>query len=279
MKQFFTFVLCMGFVLTGLSSGVRGVTNEFANARSVNSFAGASAAAKISNGEQLIAAMRKKYAGKWYKTLTFSQKTVFYRPDGTTQIQTWREAMSIPGKLRIDIEPLDKGTGMIFSDGILHSFNNGKLAGSRPYIHALLVLGFDVYHQPAEKTAAQLKEQKIDLSLLREDTWQGRKVYVVGAKAGDLKSPQFWIDKKELYFVRLLEPTGKDKAQTQEVLFNKYFKVKGGGWVSPEVIVNVDGKPVQTEDYSDVQTDVKLDMNLFDKEKWSAVDKSYFKTK
>lgn len=236
-------------------------------------------AAKISNGEELVAAMQKKYAGKWYKTLTFSQKTVFYKPDGTTQVQTWREAMSIPNKLRIDVEPLEKGNGMIFADGILHSFSNGKNVRSQPYIHVLLVLGFDVYHQPIEKTIRELKEQKIDLSIIREDVWQGRKVYVVGAKSGDLKSHQFWIDKKELYFVRLLEPTGKDNAQTQEILFNKYFKVKGGGWVSPEVIVNIDGKPVQTEEYTDVQTDATLDPNLFDKEKWMTVDKSYFKKK
>lgn len=236
-------------------------------------------AAKITNGEELIAAMKKKYVGKWYKTLTFSQKTVFYKPDGTTQIQTWREAMSIPNKLRIDVEPLEKGNGMIFADGILHSFSNGKNVRSQPYIHILLVIGFDVYHQPVEKTIRELEEQKIDLAILREDLWQGRKVYVVGAKSGDLKSPQFWIDKKELYFVRLIEPTGKDNLQTQEILFNKYFKVKGGGWVSPEVIVNVDGKPVQTEEYTDVQTDVKLDQNLFDKGKWMTVDKSYYKKK
>ncbi|HEU4681488.1 MAG TPA: hypothetical protein VFS51_07075, partial [Gemmatimonadales bacterium] len=32
------------------------------------------------NGEELIALMRDRYAGKWYKTLTFVQKTTF--PDG-----------------------------------------------------------------------------------------------------------------------------------------------------------------------------------------------------
>lgn len=233
-------------------------------------------AAKIKTGEDLIAAMQKKYAGKWYKTMTFSQKTVFYRPDGTTQVQTWREAMSMPNKLRIDIEPLEKNNGILFVDGMVHRFRDGKLAGSQPFVHALLVLGFDVYHQPVEKTVQDLKSLKMDLSILREDIWQGRKVYVVGAKQGDLKSPQFWIDKKNLYFVRLLEPTGKDNAQTQEILFNKYYKVKGGGWVSPEVIVNVDGKPVQTEEYTDVQTDIVLDKNLFETEQWMKVDRSYF---
>ncbi len=231
------------------------------------------------NGEELIAAMQKKYANKWYKTVTFTQKTVFYKLDGKTEIQTWHEAMSIPGKLRIDIAPLEKNNGMLFVDGTIHSFRDGKLARSTPFIHALLVLGFDIYHQPVEKTVRELKELKMDMSILREDVWQGRKAYVVGAKAGDLKSPQFWIDKKNLYFVRLIEPTGKDNASSQEILFKKYYKVKGGGWVSPEVIVTVDGKPTQTEEYYDVRTNVSLDKNLFETEKWLTVDRTYFQTK
>lgn len=236
-------------------------------------------AAKIENGEQLITAMQKKYAKKWYKTLTFVQKTVRFRPDGTSNVEMWNEAMSVPGKLRIDIEPLDKSNGMLFVDGTLHSIREGKIARSQPLVHSLLVLGFDVYLQPAEKTIGQLKQLKIDLSVLHEDTWQGKPVYVVGAKQGDLRSPQFWIEKKNLIFVRLIQPTGKDNANIQETQFNKYFKVKGGGWVSPEVIFMVDGKTTTTEEYTDVQVNIPLDPNLFDPNKWTSVDRTYFKKK
>lgn len=236
-------------------------------------------AAKIENGEQLVAAMQKKYARNWYNTLTFVQKTVRFRPDGTSTVEMWNEAMSVPGRLRIDIEPLDKGNGVLFTDGTLHSIRDGKIARSQPFTHPLLVLGFDVYKQPAEKTIGQLKELKIDLSVLHEDTWQGKPVYVVGAKQGDLRSPQFWVEKKNLLFVRLVQPTGKDKMSFQETQFNKYFKVKGGGWVSPEVIFIVDGKITTTEEYSDVQSNVPLDPNLFDPAKWMTVDRSYYKKK
>ena len=236
-------------------------------------------AAKIENGEQLVAAMEKKYAKKWYRTLTFIQKTVQIKPDGTSSVETWYEALSAPGKLRIDIAPLDKSNGILFVDGTLHSIREGKVARSQPFTHPLLVLGFDVYRQPAEKTVGQLKGMKIDLSVLREDVWQGKPVYVVGAKQGDLRSPQFWVEKKNLLFVRLIQPIGKDGANIQETQFNKYFKVKGGGWVSPEVIFKVDGKTVTTEEYTDVQVNVPLDPNLFDPNKWMTVDRSYYKKK
>jgi hypothetical protein len=97
---------------------------------------------------------------------------------------------------------------------------------------------------------AKLQALKFDLSQFREDTWAARAVYVVGAKAGYLHSPQFWIDQENLYFVRMLRPAGKDGTQTQETQFNKYQKL-GGGWMAPEVIFMVDGKVVTTEKYSE----------------------------
>lgn len=233
-------------------------------------------AKKIENGEQLVAAMHKKYAGNWYKTLTFVQKNTEYRPDGTTQNSIWYEVLSSPGKLRIDFDPLATGNGLIFADGMQHSFKDGKLANSQPLIHPLLVLAFDVYTQPVEKTVSQLKELKMDLAVLHEDTWQGKDVYVVGAKQGDLRSPQFWIDKKNLYFVRMLQPVGKNKDRLQETQFNKYQKVKGGGWVSPEVVFMIDGKRNWMEEYSDIQTGIGLDANLFNTQSWTTVDRKYF---
>src|SRR6476620_11851220 len=120
-------------------------------------------AGDIKSGEDLLTAMQKKYDGKWYKTLTFVQKTTNYKPDGTSAVETWYEALTAPGKLRIDMEPLSKNSGIIFADGNLYSFQDGKLAVKRPFVHPLLVLGFDVYMQPVETTAAQIKGFGIDL--------------------------------------------------------------------------------------------------------------------
>lgn len=234
-------------------------------------------AGKITNGEELIQAMHKKYAKKWYKTLTFVQKNTQYKPDGTTQNSLWFEAMALPGKLRIDFAPLEDKSGMIFVDNKQHNFSQGKLIGSDPVIHPLLVLGFDVYGQPFETTVKQLRELKFDLSILREDRWQDRNVYVVGAKKDDLKSPQFWIDKEHLYLVKTIQPAGPDGSHTQETQFNKYIKAKGGGWIAPEVVFLRDGKRVFLEEYTEMQTNVKLDANLFDPQKWAEADKNYNK--
>ena len=229
------------------------------------------------SGEEVLTAMHKKYEGKWYKTLTFEQKTTNYKPDGTSEAHTWYEAFSMPGKLRIDMTPLEKGDGVIFAGGRIYPFRDGKMGNARDFVHPLLVLGFDVYGQPVETTAAQLKGLGIDLSVVHEEPWQGSTAIVVGAKQGDLTTPQFWIDKKNLYFVRLIELGGRDKKNIQETQFNAYHKAKGGGWVSAEVKFFVDGKIVTTEAYTNIKTGMTLLPDLWDPEKWMTADKNYWK--
>jgi outer membrane lipoprotein-sorting protein len=226
--------------------------------------------AQIKNTNELIAAMQHKYEKSWYKTATFVQETTNFEPDGKSKVETWYEAMSVPGSLRIDFTPTSAGNGILFTDGKIYVFKDGKLDRTRPFAHPLLILGFDIYRSPAADVTAKLQALEFDLTQFREDTWQGRPVYVVGAKAGDLHSPQFWIDQKNLYFVRMLRPAGKDGAQTQETQFNKYQKL-GGGWMAPEVIFLVDGKVVTTEKYTEIRSDVKLDPKLFDPGSWTTV--------
>jgi hypothetical protein len=227
-------------------------------------------AAKIKTTEDLVAAMQKKYGESWYRTATFVQKTTDYDKDGNKKVSTWYEALSVPGSLRIDFAPVKDGSGILFTNNSVYSFKDGKQENSRPFVHPLMVLGFDIYKLPLANVIETLKGLKFDLAVVREDTWQGRPVYVVGAKQGDQHSPQFWIDQKNLYFVRMLRPTGKDGAQTQETQFNKYQRL-GGGWMAPEVIFKVDNQVRTTEEYSEMRSNPALDSKLLDPQYWTSV--------
>ena len=176
------------------------------------------------DGVELIGQMRERYVGKWYRTLTFVQKTTL--GDGT--VETWHEAAELPGKLRIDIAPLDGKNTLLFRNDSIYDFKNGTLSDAKPMVHPLMVLGFDVYAQPLEKTVRQLQSLGFDLSKLHESSWRGRPVYVVGAAAGDTVTRQFWIDKERLYFVRMVEPGKKDPTIRVETQFNKYIPMGRG---------------------------------------------------
>ena len=226
-------------------------------------------AQQIQNGEALIRAMHDRYQNNWYETLTFTQKSITHKPDGTTSSEAWHEALMLPGKLRIDIGPLSDNNGIIFADGTITQFRAGKVAATQPFVHMLLVLGFDVYRQPVQTTIEQAKGQGFDLSKLREDTWQGEPVYVVGADKGDLKSKQFWIEKKRLLFVRIIGPDRRDATKTTDTRFVDYRKTSPG-WVATGVEMCVDGKEVFNEEYSDIQVNPKLDPAVFDPKQFTS---------
>ena len=227
-------------------------------------FASLANAQNISTPAQLISAMHDGYASKWYHTLTFEQQSITHKADGTESTELWREALLLPGRLRIVIGEPSAGNGMLFVNNHLYVFRDGKLATDRDYVHPLLVLGFDVYTQPPADTLRQLQDLHVDLSNMHEEAFNGRPTYVVGAQQGDLKTLQFWIDKERLYFVRLLEPNPKQPSSIQDVRFDDYKPTEGGGWLAEHVEVRDEGKVVFEERYSDVKINPPLKEELFD---------------
>ena len=198
----------------------------------------------------------------------FTQKSTTYKPDGSSSAETWYEAALLPGKLRIDIGPPTNGNGYVLADGTVTIVKDNKIAGARQSINMLLVLGFDVYRQGPEVTAKVVKGEGYDLSKVREDTWQGHPAYVVGADKGDLRSKQFWVAKDTLLFVRELEPARDDPTKLDDIRFNDYRPL-ANAWVAARVEVYSDDKLVFSEDYTDIQANVKLTPAVFDPAQFS----------
>ncbi len=222
----------------------------------------------IKTGEDLLRAMHDRYKDSWYQTVTFTQKSTTYKEDGTSSAETWYEALAAPGKLRIDVGPAANGTGYIFDNGKLTIVKANKVAATRSDYNMLLVLGFDVYRQDAATTAKIAKDQGYDLSKLREDTWEGKPAYVVGADKDDLKSRQFWVAKDSLLFLRDIEPSPRNAAEVEDIRFIHYQPL-AGAWIAAGVEMYVNGKKVFSEDYSDIQANVKLPASVFDPEKFA----------
>ena len=224
-------------------------------------------AATLTTAEQLLTAMHARYAGKWYSTLAFVQKNTRYLPAGGTDTSTWSEVLSLPGKLRIDVEPRANGNGNIYRNDTVYVFNSGRLVRQARAPHPLLLLGFDVYFIPVERTVAGLREIGFDLSRMHESTWQGRPAYVVGAAPGDMRARQFWIDRDRLVFVRMMEPSRRDTTKTAEIRFNRYYQI-GDAWLSPEVEFLIDGARDFLEEYTEIKTGVTVAESVFDPARW-----------
>lgn len=220
---------------------------------------------KIESATDLIAAMKSTYEGKWYETLTFKQETVRFVAD-VPDTSVWYEVLSIPGRLRIDIAPVDSGNGLLFVDDHRYVFQRGQLVFERPEIHPLLVLGFDVYHAPVEETLAKIDSLGINTNAMHESEWNGRPAYVVGALEGDQDSAQFWVDKERLVFVRLVQPE-QAGGGVVEIRFDDYEQV-GEAWLAPKVEFFLDGNLMLREVYHDVVVGEPVSDSLFNPIMW-----------
>ncbi len=215
------------------------------------------------DGTELIQRMHAAYDGKWYRSLRFVQKTSF--PDG--RVETWYETATMPGRLRIDIAPLEEQHAILFRSDSVYRIEQGAVKAAQAMVHPLMVLGFDVYVQAPSVTAAKLAGLGFDLGKLREDTWQGRKAWVVGTAMGDSVAREFWIDQERLVFVRMIQSAPRKdapgKRDVAEILFNRYEKI-GKGWIAPEVVFYRNGEKMQMEEYSEMQVDVPVEEASFD---------------
>jgi len=222
----------------------------------------------IRDGSALLTAMHDRYKDSWYESVVFKENAITLNDDGTSKTEVWDEALEVPGKLRINRGASSEGNGVILDGGTLTSFQNGKASAPRPFIHMLLVLGFDVYGQDPKTTIDEVKGQGYDLAQIHEEKWDGQDVYVVGAAKGDLKSKQFWIEKKRLLFVRLIAPDDHDATKIHDTRFKGYRKL-AKGWLSERVEFYTNGKDTFNEDYFDVKASAKLDPALFDPAKFN----------
>lgn len=219
----------------------------------------------ITSTQGLVEAMRDRYSGKWYSTLTFVQASTFYRPDGSVlRSETWPESAMMPGRLRIDIGNPSIGNAVIYANDTVYQFQQRRLISRQPGNNPLQVLGFDVYHLPPSRTLEILSSLGYALEAMYRTNHEGRDYYVVGARQGDLKRKQFWVDADRLLLWRVIEPwLATDTVNVREIRFQDY-KQHGAGWVAEEVDFLRNGTRYFFEKYRDVRTDVEIDPALFD---------------
>ena len=229
------------------------------------------AVAKITSARDLINEMHDRYAGNWYRTLRFTQTNTFYTQSGGEQKSRWVQNLSVPGRLRIDFEPLSAKSGLLILNNRVTTFDNGRRVDSRRSIQAILTLTADVYAIPAAITLRRLDSLRIDLDKLRTAKLDRKRVYVVGADEGDLESNQIWIDADRLLLVRLIQAEKRgERTVVTDTKVGEYKDVDGFP-IAHEFVSTRDGKPYFREEYEDVRVNAELPPGIFDPSRWSSV--------
>lgn len=223
----------------------------------------------VTSSRKLIRDMHDRYAGKWYKTLTFQQTNTFYTSAGKEQKSEWMQRLSVPGKLRIDFLPLSSRSGLLIQNNRVITFDNGRRVDSRRSIQPVLTMTGDVYAIPATITLRRLDSLGIDLDKFHEERWEARRVYVIGAEKGDLGSNQVWIDADRLLLVRFVQRDKRgDRFVVTDTQVSDYREVDGYP-IAFEFTSYRDGKIFFRERYENVKVNEPIAPALFDASQWA----------
>jgi len=230
---------------------------------------GAAIAQQPRDGAAVLERMRAAYAGKWYHTLTFTQKTTVTRADGSIDVSTWYESMrhtpATGVQLRIDVGKPSLGNGMLYTADSSWRVKGGLPGRAIGQGNEFLPLIEGVYVQPVARTMAELAHTGMDMSRVQAGRWRDRSVWIVGATAAsDTTSPQFWVDQERNVVVRIvLRPV---PTETMDIALDGYVPV-GPAWLATKISM-VLGARRQTEEYSGWKTNVDLPAELFNIAKW-----------
>lgn len=221
---------------------------------------------KLKTGEELVEAMYKRYEGKWYKNLSFKQKTSFYTNTSLDRVQIWDEKMQLPGRLLIKFGLVNDGNGMIFQSDSQYVYRAHKLVRQSKMTHPLLLWGFDIYLQSPQETVKKLNELNFDLSHIREGKLNKRACYILGKKEIDKDYKQIWIDKEHLYLLKMESYHAKRKLLSST--FFKNYKKYEEAYLAELVLFEQNNQLILKEEYYDVHFPASLNETLFDPRKF-----------
>ena len=232
----------------------------------------ASAQSTPKTGQEVLQRMHDAYAGKWYRTLTFVQKTTRFQNDGKPVVSTWFESLEHAGpgatRLRIDIGDPSMGTGMLYTADSTTRIRDGRIASAQAGGNEFLPMIEGVYMQPVSRTMTELEATGIDMQRVTKGEWRKRPVWIVGTTSpADTSSPQFWIDVARNVVVRMIIVPAPN-AGPMDIHLDGYVPL-AGGWLATKIAMHANGKPVQTEEYSDWKANVDLPKALFDPATWT----------
>lgn len=200
--------------------------------------------------EAFLRRMHRQYAEAPCRVYSFSQKNSHYRNDSLIRHSTWHEVIAFPDRFRIQFDDPAKGNSVYFRNDSAFHYRAEKLVKSRRDSNSLLLILGGMYYREFNDVLNRLKQSGFNCSLLSEQEWKGKAVYVLGAQAGDLKPNQIWFDKSDFRVLRIIENLNeKDKMDMRFESHLPWCK----GFVENKVSFYRNGKLEQVEEYYDLK--------------------------
>ncbi len=211
-------------------------------------------------GKDVLGYLHQKYRNGPCKAYTFSQKNTHYRNDSIVGTSEWHEAIEFPDKFRIDFGDKAGGNCIIFKNDSSYRYKNFELRGKKYDTNVLLLLLGGMYYRELPDVMVRLQKEGYNTAVLSKQKWNRKKVYVIGAEAGDMSSNQIWVSKKTWRVVRIIERM--DGNDMMDMTFDSH-QDHCKGYVETKVTFKKNGKTEQVEEYYNIQSVEKFPEDVF----------------
>lgn len=218
-----------------------------------------SVVSSVCYSQNVIEKMFAVNAKDFRKSLSFIQQTSFFRNDSLIRKATWFEVISYPDKLRIDINDPAKGNALYFVNDSLYNFQAGQLRSRTYQPHDLLFVLGGMYSFTLEDAMIRLQKIGYNINKSYETVFRGRPVIVLGTDKDEMESDQLWVDKERLVALRIIENKPGFKS---EYVCGDYIKLNNH-WCETMVEIYVNGKLRQTEQYTQLNENININMDYF----------------
>lgn len=199
--------------------------------------------------KELLQTMHKRYYQAPCKIYTFSQKNTHYKNDTVSGHSEWHESIEFPDKFKIEFGSKGSGNFVVFKNDSVFNYQKNKFLKSRADSNTLLLLLGGMYYRSLEDVIERLQKAKYNFSTCSEQVWNGKNVFVVGAKQGELGVNQFWVDEDTYCVLRIIERM--NNGDTMDMRFESHQKLCSG-FVENKVSFRRNGHLEQVEEYYNI---------------------------
>lgn len=217
------------------------------------------------NGLEVIGWMRFEHPSRALRTLAFTVTSV-RGADTSTQ----SGYALLPGRLRFDTPAESRPTTLVRVRHQTTLFRSGKRVASASAVDLRSLLTFDVFAQGVDTTIMWLDSARIRFGLARQDRFDGRRAWVVGAADGDSTSEQFWVDADRWRLLRVIQRDPQARNVLSDVRFVQYTELLETP-VPTRIEVWRNGSLYEEQTLSDFVVNPKLSSRAFDLSRWRSV--------
>lgn len=218
------------------------------------------------SGLEVIGAMRRMYPSRELKSLTFTLTATDTNGADRSSLVSAR----LPGRFRETMLPTRQRTGSVRDRQRLALFERGKRVELVRRTDLAALLAYDLFAQSIDSTIAQLDSSRMRFGIVREDSFDDRPVWVVGALAGDTTSSQFWVDAERWIVLRVIQRDPRSPTRTTDVRFTQFED-----HLNIPVPVRADvyrgGRLVEQRTVSNIAVNPSISTRAFDLSRWRDV--------